>query len=603
MELNTIQNKSNWGKATESINTNFAHVGSEIDKLKYAAYNSKLYPSLEVLQQEKPNPSVGDWAIVGDTIPGAIYRCSTEGVWSATGEIGGGYGMNVTETNVTENNHYGDIINNPDNEDLFLEKDENTQKEVMKFANKAYDTALFSGLGRVYLRKNIVNSKNALTQEMMSTPYTRYIVQYDYDLNGEKIVLPEHCILCFEGGSVKNGTIEISSFCKVFNIQSTDCSLYLGGSGRHCDIIINGGQIKMTNTNSENTQYAIYSDNEPGSATAYTQDIYISNLDIIGPDNTYQKSDRSKENIALKFSNSWAISVINTSIKTVGTCVELELVNNITFTGCSLRWASLGLNINGGYSVTFVNSDFETHYKNIIMKNTSSSVVFSQCYIEAHTAGRGVDIYNGHIEFNSCFINAIFFAIYGDCSLSMTKNLMVGYQSITNKTWNVITILEDCVVDLTLIANRSPQTFYFISIYPMYGRLMRWDGSAWRFPTTDGKILISQNNLFDSTTNSLVSYSIDNTYKYIGTTASRPLNVKTGHKYFDTDLNKEIIYNGTNGWIDTYGFKANKSKGTTSERPTDLYLSGSGFEYYDTDLKKKILWNGEKWVNLDGTIL
>lgn len=152
MELNTIQNKSNWGKATESINTNFAHVGSEIDKLKYATYNSKLYPSLEVLQQEKPNPSVGDWAIVGDTIPGAIYRCSTEGVWSATGETGGGYGMNVTETNVTENNHYGDIINNPDDEDLTEETNENEEK-VMKLADKEYNTAEFSGLGRVYLRK------------------------------------------------------------------------------------------------------------------------------------------------------------------------------------------------------------------------------------------------------------------------------------------------------------------------------------------------------------------------------------------------------------------------------------------------------------------
>lgn len=205
MELNTIQNKSNWGKATESINTNFAHVGSEIDKLKYAAYNSKLYPSLEVLQQEKPNPSVGDWAIVGDTIPGAIYRCSTEGVWSATGETGGGYGMNVTETNVTENNHYGDIINNPDDEDLTEETNENEEK-VIKLADKEYNAAGFSGLGRVYLRKNVSAAKNVLTQDMMSKANTRYIIQYDYDLNGATINIPEGCILDFQGGSISNGT-------------------------------------------------------------------------------------------------------------------------------------------------------------------------------------------------------------------------------------------------------------------------------------------------------------------------------------------------------------------------------------------------------------
>ena len=206
MELNTIQNKSNWGKATESINTNFAHVGSEIDKLKYAAYNSKLYPSLEVLQQEKPNPSVGDWAIVGDTIPGAIYRCSTEGVWSATGETGGGYGMNVTEKNVTENNHYGDIVNNPDNEDL-IEKTTTEGTKVIQFADKEYNETKFSGLGRVYLRKSESDSKNVLTQEMINRAKTRYIIQYDYDLNGAEITLPEGCVLQFEGGSFSNGTI------------------------------------------------------------------------------------------------------------------------------------------------------------------------------------------------------------------------------------------------------------------------------------------------------------------------------------------------------------------------------------------------------------
>ena len=224
MELNTIQNKSNWGRATESINTNFAHVGSEIDKLKYAAYNSKLYPSLEVLQKEKPNPSVGDWAIVGDTIPGAIYRCSTEGVWSATGETGGGYGMNVTEKNVTENNHYGDIVNNPDDEDLTEETNENEEK-VIKLADKEYNAAGFSGLGRVYIRRNISASKNILTQDMMGKANTRYIIQYDYDLNGATINVPEGCVLDFQGGAFSNGTIVMnktvinSSYTCFYNIN------------------------------------------------------------------------------------------------------------------------------------------------------------------------------------------------------------------------------------------------------------------------------------------------------------------------------------------------------------------------------------------------
>lgn len=249
MELNTIQNKSNWGKATESINTNFAHVGSEIDKLKYAAYNSKLYPSLEILQQEKPNPSVGDWAIVGDTIPGAIYRCSTEGVWSATGETGGGYGMNVTETNVTENNHYGDIINNPDDEDLTEETNENEEK-VIKLADKEYNAAGFSGLGRVYLRRNISASKNVLTQDMMSKENTRYIIQYDYDLGGETINVPDGCVLESDGGSLSNGTI-------VFNnteIRGTSNFILCASQGTISNLpSVNMFGIIQKNTGEQNT--------------------------------------------------------------------------------------------------------------------------------------------------------------------------------------------------------------------------------------------------------------------------------------------------------------------------------------------------------------
>lgn len=41
--------------------------------------------------------------------------------------------------------------------------------------------------------------------------------------------------------------------------------------------------------------------------------------------------------------------------------------------------------------------------------------------------------------------------------------------------------------------------------------------------------------------------------------------------------------------------------GTTADRPS-CYLS-PGFEYFDTDLGKKIVWNGTTWVNCDGTAL
>ena len=87
------------------------------------------------------------------------------------------------------------------------EEDITTESGVLKFKDKEYDTASFSGLGRKYLRKNILNGKNILTQEMINSANTRYIIQYDYDLGGETITVPEGCVLQFEGGSLSNGTL------------------------------------------------------------------------------------------------------------------------------------------------------------------------------------------------------------------------------------------------------------------------------------------------------------------------------------------------------------------------------------------------------------
>lgn len=214
MDLSTIKNTGNWGSSASRLNENFSKVGTEVDKLKYAAYNSKLYASEALLKQAIPSPSVGDWAIVGDSIPGEIYRCDTDGEWTATGQTGGGYGMEVTEKHVTEqyvtevhNEYTGDIVNNPDDEDLISEeKPEGTK--VLKLADKMYNASTFSGMGRMYLRKNISGSKNLLTQTMVAgMANTRFIVQYDYDLNGQTITIPEGCILEFQGGSFTNGTI------------------------------------------------------------------------------------------------------------------------------------------------------------------------------------------------------------------------------------------------------------------------------------------------------------------------------------------------------------------------------------------------------------
>ena len=103
-----------------------------------------------------------------------------------------------------------------DSEDITATVD-NLNQTSLTFADKNYNTTDYSGLGRVYLRKNIQRvqnpntgifyNTNLLTQQMISKENTIYIIQYDYNLNGQTITIPEGCVLQFEGGSISNGSI------------------------------------------------------------------------------------------------------------------------------------------------------------------------------------------------------------------------------------------------------------------------------------------------------------------------------------------------------------------------------------------------------------
>lgn len=94
------------------------------------------------------------------------------------------------------------ITNLPDEEDITV-----TENQTLKLKDKEYAPKDYSGMGRVYLRKHYVNGVNTLTQHMMRKPNTIYIIQYDYCLAEQTIEVPENCVLQFEGGSLRNGTI------------------------------------------------------------------------------------------------------------------------------------------------------------------------------------------------------------------------------------------------------------------------------------------------------------------------------------------------------------------------------------------------------------
>lgn len=106
-----------------------------------------------------------------------------------------------------------------DSDDIITEVNEANQIKL-KFADKIYNISNYSGLGRVYLKKNIVEVEDSIThntitvnllqQSMISRENTIYVIQYDYNLNGQSIVIPEGSVLIFEGGSIEGGTIQLT---------------------------------------------------------------------------------------------------------------------------------------------------------------------------------------------------------------------------------------------------------------------------------------------------------------------------------------------------------------------------------------------------------
>lgn len=113
----------------------------------------------------------------------------------------------------------------PDEEDLTRD----IERNEIKFKDKQYSEINWSGLGRKYLRKNMktqclpgdYSRVNILRQEDFDQENTIYIIQYDYCLQGETITVPEGCVLWFQGGRLKNGTLNTNG-AALWGIDSTD---------------------------------------------------------------------------------------------------------------------------------------------------------------------------------------------------------------------------------------------------------------------------------------------------------------------------------------------------------------------------------------------
>lgn len=116
---------------------------------------------------------------------------------------------------------YDALIDNEKMSGFYITYESNTVFVENKFTlNSSISTVGKTSSGaEIYVNdEDIEVDKNILTQAAINQPNTIYEIRYDFDLYGAEIVIPEDCVLKFEGGSFKNGTL-IGSNTKIVPIN------------------------------------------------------------------------------------------------------------------------------------------------------------------------------------------------------------------------------------------------------------------------------------------------------------------------------------------------------------------------------------------------
>lgn len=107
---------------------------------------------------------------------------------------------------------YSAVVNHADGEDLTV------RKQVLKFADRHKPTTANVDRGYIIVRrkyKKVIRENaeveiNILTQDMMTEDSTIYVINYEFDLNGETIEVPNNSVLLFNGGKLINGTVNLN---------------------------------------------------------------------------------------------------------------------------------------------------------------------------------------------------------------------------------------------------------------------------------------------------------------------------------------------------------------------------------------------------------
>lgn len=340
--------------------------------------------------------------------------------------------------------------------------------------DKEYDSEAYSGLGRKILGKNIVNGKNVLTQAMLADASTIYIIQYDYDLDGANITIPNNCILKFDGGSLNNGKIvgqRTIIDAELFKVFGED--LELGGSFDGSGFpewygCVPNDQDSVCASIAINALYTGFADVQLQSGTYYSktaQTISVRNLHGKGKVSELRFNNVTNDFVGVLFgisggsssNRAWERVIDGVSIRLVNNsrvrtaCMELGATTRSAIYNISLinenyktseftetefqnpaNYTSYGIMVNGSTELfTMINWSSIADIP-IYMKTSSDMVSFISGYGQAGGNYGFAGVYGKSIGTNSRIVDTDFAkGIFGVYSIGNTTNGL-GYERYEN---------------------------------------------------------------------------------------------------------------------------------------------------------------------------
>ena len=191
-------------------------IGGEYDnnviyeKLTIVLYKGKSYISTKTIQGISPAQDIRSWQLVAEA-KDAYHMLVDAGKTTLTEEE---FLEQLVDATKGRYIVQGNITNAADEEDLTVEHSDLLGIDTLKLANRNNT----NGMGYVILRKN------KSFAEQVTKENTIYEIRYDFDLNGEEVIINDGCVLNFVGGTLKGGNIQFNNTLLTGNEILIECS-------------------------------------------------------------------------------------------------------------------------------------------------------------------------------------------------------------------------------------------------------------------------------------------------------------------------------------------------------------------------------------------